>query len=150
LAAADRLAGQFGDGVILADLGALVGPLVTAHLASLLRLPTPDRQPLEFVVEHLEARRLLIVLDNCEHVVDAVAEIVEAILKGAPQVHILATSRLPLRGTGEWVRRLDPLATPPIPNSLATAQLVRFPAIQLFVERAMAVSCKIHAEDAPI
>jgi predicted ATPase len=81
---------------------------------------------------------MLIVFDNCEHVIEAVSEISEAILQGAPEVHILATSREPLRAIGERVQRIVPLAVPPVSTKLTAAEVLRFPAVQLFVERAFA------------
>jgi predicted ATPase len=73
---------------------------------------------------------MLIVFDNCEHVIEAVSEISEAILQGAPEVHILATSREPLRAIGERVQRIVPLAVPPVSTKLTAAEVLRFPAVQ--------------------
>jgi predicted ATPase/DNA-binding winged helix-turn-helix (wHTH) protein len=153
LAIAHKLASIFRDGVLLIDLGSLGNaPLVAAHLASLLRLPAPDAQPLQYAIAHLRNRGMLIVLDNCEHVVEPVSEIAEAILRGAPEVHILATSREPLRATGEWVRRLDPLAVPPISTELTAAEALCFPAVQLFAERTLACdgAWQLTDADAPV
>src|ERR1700730_16393235 len=96
LAIVSKLARTFRDGMQLVDLASLASPdLVAAHLASVLRLPAPDTQLLQYVIGHLRTRRMLIVFDNCEDVVKPVSEIAEAILQGAPEVHILATSREP-------------------------------------------------------
>jgi predicted ATPase len=95
---------------------------------------------------------MLIVLDNCEHAIESISEIAEAILQGAPEIHILATSREPLRATGEWVRRLDPLAVPPISIELTADEAVRFSAVQLFAERTLASdgSCQLTDGDASL
>jgi predicted ATPase len=79
---------------------------------------------------------MLIVLDCCEHLIDAVASIAGDIVSAAPELHVIATSREPLRANGETVRRLGPLATPPEGESLAVTEAILFPAIQLFVDRA--------------
>ena len=68
----------------------------------------------------LRERQMLLVIDNCEHLIDAVALLSESILRGAPQVHILATSRESLRAEGEYVQRLDSLDCPP-PIAVPTA-----------------------------
>ena len=82
-------------------------------------------------------REMLLVLDNCEQVLDQAAALAEAILRDCHHVHILATSREPLRAEGEFVRRLLPLQSPPVgETSLTTAEALKFPAVQLFVQRA--------------
>jgi predicted ATPase/DNA-binding winged helix-turn-helix (wHTH) protein len=139
LAIAHQLAGAFRDGVQVVDLGSLAGRVaLDAHLASLLRLPAPTTYELQYIIAHLRTRHMLIVFDNCEHVIESVSEIVEVILKGAPEVHILATSREPLRATGEWVQRLGPLAVPPVSRALRAAEALEYPAVQLFMERVLA------------
>jgi len=137
LAVALRVAGGYRHGVQIVDLAPLVHPdLLAAHLASLLRLPALDEMPpLQKVLAYLRPRSQLIVLDNCEHVIGAGSEIAEAILAHAPDIHLLATSREPLRAAGEWVHRLTPLAVPQASESLNAAEAMRFAAVQLFVER---------------
>jgi predicted ATPase/DNA-binding winged helix-turn-helix (wHTH) protein len=139
LAVLRKLANFFRDGVQLLDLASLTrAELVAPHLASLLRLPAPDKQPLNYLIAHIQSRQMLIVFDNCEHVIETVSPIVEAILTAAPEVYILATSREPLRVLGEWVYRLVPLSVPPASSSLTAAEALQFPAVQLFAERARA------------
>ncbi|PWT85997.1 MAG: hypothetical protein C5B56_13145 [Proteobacteria bacterium] len=151
LAVVEKISSAFRDGVQLFELGSLPGPLVAAHIASQLRLPSPDKAPLEKVVAYLRSRSMLLVFDNCEHVIAAVGEIAEAILQACPEVHILATSREPLRAAGESVHRLGPLAVP-APGQLTAAEALRFPAIALFVERAVAAetSFAMTDRDAPV
>ena len=85
LAVVEKLSGAFRDAAIVVDLASLAGPLVVAHLASLLRLPAPDKPPLQYLVAYLRTRRMLVVLDNCEHVIEAVSEIAEALSKALPR-----------------------------------------------------------------
>jgi predicted ATPase/DNA-binding winged helix-turn-helix (wHTH) protein len=136
LAAADQLAVNYRDGALFVDLGPLADPrLVVAHVAALLRLPTSDSHPLANLVGHLQGRNLLLVLDNCEHVVGAAAELAEAVLHASAEVHVLATSREVLRGTGEWVERLGPLPTAPSGARPSASKAMAYPAVELFVER---------------
>lgn len=137
LAVALRVANRYPDGVQLIDLAPLAHPaLLAAHLASVLRLAALDEnEPLQKVLTYLRPRAQLIVLDNCEHVIAAVSEIAEAILAHAPEIHLLPTSREPLRAAGEWVQRLAPLAIPPSTPELNAAEAMHFAAVQLFVER---------------
>jgi predicted ATPase len=86
----------------------------------------------------LRDKQMLLVLDNCEHVVDAAAALASAVLRGAPDIRILATSREPLRVEGERVHRLLPLASPAASTPLTAAEAIGFPAVQLFVERTAA------------
>src|SRR5690606_29201399 len=104
-----------GDGeAVFADLATVADPsLVAGSLASALGLPIMREDPVPQLIRHLRDRRMLLVLDNCEHVVEAAAVLAEQLLGGAPEVRILATSREPLRADGENVYRLPPLATPP-------------------------------------
>src|SRR5690606_17345070 len=94
----------------------------------------------------------LLLLDSCEHLVEAAAALAETISKAAAHVHILATSREALRAEGERVLRLPPLALPPEPGSLRAAEALSFPAVQLFVERAAATldGFELGDADAPL
>jgi predicted ATPase len=131
-----RLASGYRNKPRVVDLAPLgTDELVAAHIASLLRLPASDRQPLDDIVEHLKPRNELIVLDNCEHVIGAASQIAEEILKWAPEVHILATSREPLRAAGEWVHQLMPLDVPRHNDSLTKEEILSYPAVELLNER---------------
>jgi predicted ATPase len=88
------------------------------------------------LIAYLRDRQTLVLLDSCEHVIDAAASLAEQIISGAPAVHILATSREPLRVKGEQVYHLSPLTSPPAWSRLTAVDALTFPAIQLFVERA--------------
>ncbi|MYN10407.1 ATP-binding protein [Pseudoduganella aquatica] len=154
LAAAEALAPGFAHGAILVDLAPLTGGAqVTSALALALGMPAMSSDPLSTLVAHLHAMHVLLVLDNCEHLIDSVAALAERLLRQAPRVHMLATSREPLRADAEWVHRLPPLALPPVPSGHGTAALALLaatPAVQLFVERATACmdSFRLHEDNA--
>jgi predicted ATPase/DNA-binding winged helix-turn-helix (wHTH) protein len=139
LAAAWDLAAGYPDGCVFVDLATLVASgLVASTMATLMQLPVRTATPLPALVGFLGDKRLLLVLDSCEHLVEEVAMVAESILRSAPHVDILATSREPLRIEGEWLQRLRPLATPPTGGDMTAAQALTFPAILLFAERALA------------
>ena len=135
------------------DLGALTTQeLVAGTVASALGVVVQSANPLPSLMAFLQDRRLLLVLDGCEHVVEATATLAERIFRDAPQVHILATSREALRVEGEHVHRLIPLESPPDDEGLTAATALTFPAAQLFAERAAAGDngFELSDEDAPI
>lgn len=137
LAMAERLLPDYADGVRFVDLGRVADPgLVDAALAATLGM-TAGPTARAALVDALRHRRMLIVLDSCEHVIDAVALLVLALLQGAPDVHLLVTSREPLQCEGEWVQRVPPLALPSPRNEISADEAMRYPAVQLFVERAI-------------
>jgi DNA-binding winged helix-turn-helix (wHTH) protein len=113
IATAQRLRSSYPHGVYCIDLAATSSAdSVACAVASALALPVFSENPLPNVVECLRHKRLLLLLDNCEHVVASAARIAEAVLRRAGNVCILATSREPLRAEGEWVHRLPTLALP--------------------------------------
>jgi predicted ATPase/DNA-binding SARP family transcriptional activator len=93
--------------------------------------------PVDRLVAALTDRRLLLVLDNCEHVVQTAAALAHRLLSACPQLRILATSREPLGVTGETLRPVPPLALPPA--GAAAVEAARYPAVRLFADRAAAV-----------
>jgi predicted ATPase len=84
----------------------------------------------------LRDRQMLLLLDNCAHIIETAAALAVSVLRSAPRVRILATSREPLRIEGEHVHRLSPLESPPPSAALSAAEALEFPAVQLFVEHA--------------
>jgi len=131
--------GSYADGVWLVELGPLVSPAAVApRVAGALGIREIAEQPLSLtLVNALRHRRLLLVLDNCEHLLDACAELVDALLRACPELRILATSREPIGIVGEVAWRVPSLA---VPEATATVeQLSSSPSVQLFVERATAV-----------
>jgi predicted ATPase/DNA-binding winged helix-turn-helix (wHTH) protein len=151
LAVADRLLAAYTDGVWLVDLSPLSeSRLVPSALAAVLGLEIRSENPLPSLVASLGDKQMLLVLDNCAHVIEAAASLAVGILRGAPRVHILATSREPLRVEGERVYRLSPLASPPVSAGLNAAEALAFPAVQLFVERAVENSDDFAFSDADV
>ncbi len=113
--------------------------LVPSAVATVLGLESRGEGPLSALVAALRDSRMLLVLDNCEPVIDAAASLASAIIGRAPGVSILATSREPLGVAGEREYRLGPLSSPQPSSSLTAADASAFPAVQLFVERASAI-----------
>ena len=139
LSAAERLAKNYAGGTCFVDLAPVEGgQRVPRALASALGLSVTSGDPVPVVTNFLRKKSMLIVLDNCEHVVEASAELAEAILRAAPQVHILATSREPLRADGETLLHLRSLEFPPAGCQLTADNVLAYSAVQLFVERATA------------
>ena len=130
---------HFGGKRSFVDLGRLQDPaLVPSAIAGALGIPVQADDPMTVVLGHIRARELLLILDNCEHVISAVASIVERVRDTAPKVSILATSREPLRVRGEHVHWLRPLDYPSETAGLSLDQLLAYPAVELFIERASA------------
>jgi len=139
LALAHNHLGAFADGVLFLDLG-----LRSQHdnlaqiVASSLGVMADSSDPTGSIVEYLRHRQVLLVFDCCEHLIDAAAKLAETIVHEAPQVSLLATSREILRAEGEHVYALAPLAPPPAHRPMNLAQLLKYPASQLFLERVAA------------
>jgi predicted ATPase/DNA-binding winged helix-turn-helix (wHTH) protein len=141
LAVARRLATSYEHGVRFIDLAPLLDPhLVPGAVAAGLGPEIGSGNPIDGLIAALKDQQMLLVLDNCEHVIEAAAALAVEMLNRAPGVQILATSREPLRAEGEHVHRLPPLACPPASARLTAAQALGFSAVQLFVERAAATS----------
>jgi len=139
LAVAEQLIGGYEHGIWLADLAPLDDPeLVPNALAAAIGLEVRSHDPVADLTGFLQKRRVLLVLDNCAHVIEAAAALAVRLLRGAPDVRILATSREPLRVCGEHIHRLTPLQIPPNSAHLSAAEALRFPAVQLFVAQAAA------------
>lgn len=120
--------------------------LVTSALAAALGIPVQAEDPLHVLLAHLRTRRLVLIIDNCEHLIDAVSAIVEQIREAAPDVALLTTSREPLRALGEHIHWLSPLGFPVDTQALSVEQLLAFPAVKLFVERASSGNASLHLE----
>lgn len=141
LAVVAELVAAYPDGVWLIELGALTDPdLVPETAATALGAqPEPGQSPTAALVETLRPRRTLLLLDNCEHVIEACAQLATALLAACPGLQILATSREPLRVHGEQVWRVPPLELPDPHRFPASEDLARSEAVQLFCERATLV-----------
>jgi predicted ATPase/DNA-binding winged helix-turn-helix (wHTH) protein len=153
LAVADLLICAYPDGIRFVDLTTLNerDPLGSLF-ATAPDAPTLTQEKLSEALGFLQHKRLLILLDNCEHVIDLAAKWTETLLRIAPGVAVLATSREPLRAQGEHVHRLAPLESPPRSQHMTGDEALEFPAIQLFVERATASldTFKLRDADAPV
>jgi DNA-binding winged helix-turn-helix (wHTH) protein len=140
LAVAERMIASYEHGVWLVDLAPLGDPrLVPSTVATVLSLEIGTEDPLLGLIAAIKDRHLLLLLDNCEHVVEETAGLAAAILNGAPGVDILATSREALGVRGERESRLVSLAAPPAALRPTAAEAATFSAVQLFVERVTAV-----------
>jgi len=149
IAVAHHLKEGFAGAVLFVDFGMLNDPrLASTAIASMLGQSVQSDDAAPSVIEFLKHRRILLILDTCEHLVEAVAPLAAAIIEAAPQVHILATSREALRADGERVYRLDALACPPDAPRLTVAAIRQFPATQLFVERAIASGARLDLGEA--
>ena len=134
---------RFPHGVWLIELAMLSDPaLVPEAIVNAVDIREEHgRSPLDTVIHALRARRLLLVLDNCEHLIDACAQIAATLLRSCPELSILATSREALNIEGETVQAITPLAVFEFatqPSELPAAQAAELEAVQLFLERAAA------------
>jgi predicted ATPase/DNA-binding winged helix-turn-helix (wHTH) protein len=137
LAVADRMGAGVADGVCIVDFAPLAdSKLVPTALASALGIGVLSENPLPSLMALLRSRDMLIVLDNCEHVIDAAALLAESLVQGGARLRVLATSREPIRVPGEMLFRLAPLAMPEISDGLTAPIAMTYSAVQLFVERA--------------
>ena len=149
VAAAHELIEAFAGAVLFLDFGTLSDAgLAAASLASMLGLSVQGADPVPSLIAHLRDKRVLLLLDNCEHLIEAVAMLASRIFAAGPQVHVLATSREAFRVEGEQVHRLAPLGYPPEDSALSASATMRFPAAQLFVERALASGASFDLTDA--
>ncbi|MFS2112016.1 winged helix-turn-helix domain-containing protein [Sphingomonas sp. Sphisp140] len=134
-----RLAPAFTDQVAFVDFSMLENmAVVPSMIAGAMGIAVQSEDPLAVILGHIRDRPFLLILDNCEHVIEPVAAIVERIVEEAPHARILATSREPLRVRAEHVLRLDALAYPEELPGLTTEQILAYPAVELFRERATA------------
>ena len=136
----DGLSEMFPDGVWFIDLGDLRQPdLVVSRVASVIGVDEePGRPLLETLADALRPRRLLLVLDTCEHLIDSCARLCHRLLAGSAGLHVLATSREPLRTAAETVWQVPPLSLPRPGTAETPEELSRYEAIRLFSDRAEA------------
>ncbi len=139
---ASELVDVYGDGAWLVDLAPVADPfLVPVSVAAALGVhEQPGRQMLVTLAEYLGERHLLLILDNCEHLVSASAELSEALLRGCPRLRIVATSRQALGIEGETLFRVPSLSLPDALSPPDVERLAQYEAIHLFVDRATATA----------
>jgi predicted ATPase/DNA-binding XRE family transcriptional regulator len=136
-----------GDGVWLVELAAFNESATVQAIASTFGLGEQQGRSLpDVVLDYLQLRRLVLILDNCEHVIDEAARVVDAILQRAPNIRMLATSREALHVGGEHVYRVPALAVPPN-KTLSAEEAARYGAVALFAERAEAVDAAFRLTD---
>src|SRR6266542_4324770 len=147
LEVARHLLPRFPDGVFVAELGPLSSAeLVPVTVASALGIThVADTVSREGVARAVGTRKLLLVIDNCEHVIDAAAGMAETLVHTGPGVSLLATSREPLRVSGEYVYRVPPLDVPAEDNQ-DMEDVFSYGAVRLFVSRARAAEPQYVAE----
>ena len=141
---------RYPDGVWLAELAPLNDPqLVTSIIADVLGISlSATTSALDTLTSGLKTKRLLLIIDNCEHVIAEAARIAEALMRSCPHLSILASSRERMAIAGESVIRVPSLAAPQ-PGEAATAERARdYAAVRLFVERANALGCGFALSDA--
>ena len=141
LAVADNLAERFWDGVWLVELAPLADPsLVPQAVASTLGVrEQPGRSLTETLSDYLASNKVLLILDNCEHLVEACAEVAEALLRSCPELRVLATSREALGIIGEVAWPVPSLSLPDLRRLSDIESLPKYESARLFVERAAAV-----------
>jgi len=131
---------EFPDGVWLVELAAIADPrLVPQAVASVLGVKEePGRPVIEALVKVFRERRFLVILDNCEHLVQACAELVKVLLQSGPHVKLMASSREPLHVAGEATYGVPALAFPGLSRMITPAALAEYESAQLFIDRATA------------
>jgi predicted ATPase/DNA-binding SARP family transcriptional activator/DNA-binding CsgD family transcriptional regulator len=137
LEVAGDLVGVYPDGVWLVELAPVSeGTLVPQVVANALRVrELPGRAVTDTLVGALRTKQMLLLLDNCEHLVDSVARLVDNLLPSCPRLSILATSREPLGVEGEVVWRVSSLSVPHTDRLPTAAELTRYEAVRLFLDR---------------
>jgi predicted ATPase/class 3 adenylate cyclase/DNA-binding CsgD family transcriptional regulator len=138
LQVAAELVEYYPDGVWLVELASLSeAPLVPQTVATILGVPEqPDRPLSETLAEYLRSKSLLLVLDNCEHLLSACARLADVLLRKCPTLGILATSQEPLGIAGELICPVPPLSLPDLSHPPALENLLEYESVRLFVDRA--------------
>jgi predicted ATPase len=139
VAVAHAMATDFRDAILFVDVSALQdGSLVVPAVASAVGCLEHPQDSLPRLLAFVAEKRMLLILDSCEHVVDSVATLTEGLRREAPSVHVIATTREALRAEGENIHPLQPLDSPPGGIALTAAEALVAPAVQLFMDRSAA------------
>ena len=143
---------RHGAGVAVVDLTSLADPaLLPGAIATALKLRAPSGDdPVAALVAAVRPLDALVLIDNAEHLVDAVARIAQALVDGAPAVRVLVTSQVPLRVSNERLFRLGGLSVPVAGDAVSAAQALRFGAVALFDERLQAADARARVDDGNI
>lgn len=146
---AERSARAFRDSYRWIDLSSVRDPEALPSLAAraLGVIDQSNRDTMAKILDYLRDKQVLIVLDNCEHLLQASSQFVASVLADAPQAHILATSREPLGVGGEAVFDLPPLSTPPAASGYRAVDVAVFESVALLVERAQSIVAGFELSD---
>jgi predicted ATPase/DNA-binding winged helix-turn-helix (wHTH) protein len=153
IAVAHRQLDAFAGRVTFIDFGALKDiNLIPDAIASALDQTVTSDDPMPGLLSYLRDRRVLLIFDSCEHIIDALASVLERIVRETVELHVLATSRESFRSEGERVYRLFPLDFPTSGEAVSVADIVSYPATRLFVERVSESlsEFQLSEEDAPL
>jgi predicted ATPase/DNA-binding SARP family transcriptional activator len=147
---ASKMYKQFPDGVWLVDLAPLRdGELLPGTIASALGITlSPGRRELVHLSDFIASRHLMLLIDNCEHLLGPVVEVVNVLLGQCPQLVVLATSREPLRTEGEVVWRVPPLSVPAHEAATVLQDVLSFDAVRLFIDRALSARPQLSITEA--
>ena len=148
-----QLESTFPDGAAFVELGGVSGPnLVPNAVAAAIGRTLPTDDVLDNLLAMLDRRRMLLIFDSCEHLIDAVADLTEQLFKALPDLCILATSRESLRVEGEHVYRLFPLPCPPMTPVVSADEALSYGAVELFVDRLQAsqIGFRLTDDEAPL
>ncbi len=139
LEVAGELTEEYPNGVWLVELAPLADPaLVPAQIAQAVGVrEEPGRTILDSLADHLRPRKLVFMLDNCEHLISAAGDVVRHLLSMCPDIRILATSQGPLAVEGEKLWRINPLPVPKANTKFSVESLVEFGSVKLFLDRAI-------------
>jgi predicted ATPase len=133
LSIANSLLQDFAGAVCFVTLSSVGDPgLLAATVTAALGVPVQSDDPLPELIEHLRGRELLLVLDNCEHLIGKAAEVAQRLFESLDRLYVLTTGREALQVEGEQVFRLPPLASPPEGQPLSPAQALAYPSARLF------------------
>ncbi|MFZ1321261.1 MAG: NB-ARC domain-containing protein [Ignavibacteria bacterium] len=153
LQVAAELIDRFENGVWLIELAPISDPeLIAQTIANSLGInEQPDQNTIDTLYNYLKDKELLLILDNCEHLVTACAEITEKLLQHCPKLKIIATSREAFRCEGEHTYNVTSLTHPDPNKEISSVELSQFEAVKLFIERALEVNpgFKVNNENAP-
>ena len=149
VAVAHEMSVIFNSQVLFVDLGALGGAsLVAPAVAAALGVSVQTNNVVPALIDRLQQRPTLIILDCCEHVIDGASAVAEELICRVPTLHLLATSREAMRVEGEHVYALCALACPPEDSSLSAREALQYPAVQLLVDCVRAVRGDFELVDA--
>src|SRR5258707_9306129 len=153
VAVAYEMSTTFNGQIYFVDLSALGGAsLVAPAVAAALGVSVQTNNVVRALIDRLQERPTLIILDCCEHLIDAASALAEELICRVPTLHLLATSREAMRVEGEHVYELCALACPPEDSSVSARDVLQYPAVQLLLDRVRAVQgdCELVDADAPI